>query len=181
MESAGVFLPAQIVMIPPVMGGMGPHGVDLAACYDLVTLRVNPVMLETVLTAVGRSGCRRRRTDGPSAAVGIAAVGPGQPGPSRSRSVRRTSGPSPATSRALLSMPKTVTVAAQIAVAEASERAAGGPAVGGPGDHPAGAVAPCRGRRAGAAARGRTTPRRPTRHQPASPPASACLTHRLSS
>jgi hypothetical protein len=111
--------------------------------------------------AVGRPGGRHRRTAGPAAAVGVVATGHGQAGPSRS--VRRTGGPSPA----WLSNAQVVTVAAQIAAAEAAWRPASGPEVVGPDDHPADAVVACRGRRAGAAARGRTTPRRPTRYQPA--------------
>ena len=73
---------------------MGLGGVDPATCYDLVTLlRVNPGMLEQLVPA-----------DGPAAAVGVVAVGPGQ---AVAVAVgRRTGGPSPAMSRALLSMPR---------------------------------------------------------------------------
>jgi hypothetical protein len=55
------------------MDDVGP-----AACYDLVTPCVNPIMLERLLA----------RADGPAAAVGVVAVGhglawPGRAGPGR--------------------------------------------------------------------------------------------------
>jgi hypothetical protein len=70
-----------------------------------------------------------RRTDGPAAAVGVVAVGTGQ--------AVASDGPGIAFNA------QVVTIAAQIAAAEASGRAAGGPAVVGPSGHPTGAVAAC--------------------------------------
>jgi hypothetical protein len=119
MKSAGVFFPAQIVMIPPMM-----CGVDPAECYDLVTLlRVNPVMLEHGVPA-----------DRPAAAVGVVAVGHGQAvavavGQALERAV---AGDVPG----IESNAQAVTVPAQIVAAEALGRAAGGPSAVRPGDHP---------------------------------------------
>jgi hypothetical protein len=69
-----------------------------------------------------------RRTGGPTAAVGVVAVGQGHG--------RAVAGDVPG----IAFNAQAVTVAAQIAAAEASGRAADRPAVAGPSDHPAGTV-----------------------------------------
>jgi hypothetical protein len=81
MESAGVFLPAQIVLVLAVM-----EALDLAACYGLVTLQSNPVMLRAWCAggrpagrsapSHGRPGRGRRRRGDRSRSGRAVAVGP---------------------------------------------------------------------------------------------------------